>query len=308
MTTTIDWSTAARAAVIALLAAAAAASAQSTDDEATAVGGLSAEELSVEPSDADPGATDDLPLEPVAAADADSVRIAPLVERGYLDEQGRYVIDLMEDDYTYIAIRVETEEGRPVEDAEPALSIEGTSQLLKPEDVSMSPTSDQYGVVEFAVVGGDMGLDTISVDYDDASIDILVNVISLRANNFSLPEMDEDFLSWDDLLKADVRYEDMILYADFPEMVSERSGETVKMAGFMMPLETGMTQQWFLLTSHPPGCYFHVPGGPAGAVEVFADEGIEVAWGPIVVEGQFKALTESQSAVYQLDGARIVKQ
>ncbi len=308
----IDQDVNARAALTVLLAICAAivpagpANAESNAADAAQEGGLTVEELEAEPPDADLVAFDD--LEPVAAADASDVRIAPLIERGYLDEEGRYVIDLMEDDYVYIAVRVETEEGRPVEDAEPALSIVGTSQLLTPEDVSMSPTTDQYGIIEFAVVAGDMGLDRVGVEYDDANIEILINVISLRANDVSLPEVGEGYLPWDELLKAEVRYEDMILYATFPEVVSERSGDTVKMAGFMMPLETGMTQQWFLLTSHPPGCYFHVPGGPAGAVEVFAAEGIDIAWGPIVLEGQFRALAESESAVYRLDDARLVEQ
>ncbi len=303
-----NWSFAARATIVASVATIAVAGAQTSDGELKQQGGLSAEELAAEPLDSAADAADELPLQPVAAADAASVRIEPLVERGYLDEEGRYVIDLMEDDYAYIAVRLETEQGQPVEDAEPAFSIDGTSQLLEPEDVSMSPTSDEYGIVEFAVVAGDMGLDRIGVDYDDASIEILINVISLRATTMSLPDLGEGYLSWDDLLKAQVRYEDMTLYADFPPAVTERSGDMVKMAGFMMPLETGMSQQWFLLTSHPPGCYFHVPGGPAGAVEVFAEEGIDVAWGPIVLEGQFEALTKSESAVYRLDDARLIEQ
>ena len=307
----IDWSSAARATratVVILIASIAVANAQQSEGELQQQGGLSAEELAVEPLDTAPEKGDEVPQPAVAAADATSVKISPLVERGYLDEQGRYVIDLMEEDYVYIAVSVETEQGEPIEGAEPAFSIEGTSQLLEPEDVSMSPMSDQYGIVEFAVVAGDMGLDRVGVEYDDASIEILINVISLRSNTMLLPDLGEDYLSWDDLLKAQVRYEDMTLYADFPAAVTERSGDTVKMAGFMMPLETGVKQEWFLLTSHPPGCYFHVPGGPAGAVEVFAAEGIDVAWGAIVLEGQFEALTESESAVYRLDDARLVEQ
>jgi hypothetical protein len=153
-----------------------------------------------------------------------------------------------------------------------------------------------------------MGLDRISIEYGEASTEILVNVISLRATLYSLPDGGEGYLPWDDLLQAQVSYDDMMLNAKFPEAVTERSGETVKLSGFMMPLETGVKQHWFLLTSHPPSCYFHVPGGPAGAVEVFAEEGIEVSWDPIVLEGRFEALEKSDSAVYRLSDARIVGQ
>ena len=171
----------------------------------------------------------------------------------------------------------------------------------------MPATSNQYGIVEFAVVGGEMGLDRIVVEYGEASTEILVNVISLRANAFPALAGGEGLMSWDDLMQARVRYEDMMLIADLPAAVTEQSGKTVKVSGFMMPLEAGIKQSWSLLTTHPPTCFFHVPGGPAGAVEVFAREGIEVSWDPIVLEGRFEALEKSDSAVYRLHDARIVK-
>ena len=307
-----------RAGTVATIAVAALANAQAPEQEAAALGGLTAEELAVEPpedvspEDVLPEGVLESPLDPadqpIAAADAADVSIAPVPEIGYFDEQGRYVVDLMEQDYTYIAIRVETADGRPVEDAEPVFSIEGTSQLLEPQEVSMPATTNQYGIVEFALVGGEMGLDRITVEYGEASTEILVNVISLRATAYSLPAVGEGHLSWDDLMQARVRYEDMTLFADFPEEITERSGETVKVAGFMMPLETGMKQRWFLLTAHPPSCFFHVPGGPSGVVEVFAEEGIEVAWDPIVLEGRFETLEKSDGGVYRLHDARVVGQ
>ncbi|MEL7447645.1 MAG: DUF3299 domain-containing protein [Pseudomonadota bacterium] len=305
---TATWSTVLPTALLFMIVTAATANAQDTDEDLLPQSGLTADELNAEPPDTDANADETQPVESVPAADATNVTIAPLVERGYLDEQGRYVIDLVEEDYAYVGIRVETGEGQPVEGAAPTFSIEGTSQLFTPEDLAKSPTSGQDGIVEFAIVAGQMGLDRVAVNYADASIEVLFNVISFRTNSFSLPELGEDFLSWDDLLQADVRLEDVTFYADFPEAVTARSGETVKMAGFMVPLKAGITQEWFLLTSHPPGCYFHVPGGPAGAVEVFAEEGIEVAWGPVVLEGRFKALTTSESAVYQLSDAKLIKQ
>ena len=270
-------------------------------------GGLTAQELAVEPPALASEASLDPADRPIAAADATDVSIAPLAEIGYFDEQGRYVIDLMQQDYAYIAIRIATPDGRPVEDAEPVFSIEGTSQLLAPQDVSMSATSNQYGIVEFAVVGGEMGLDRIVVEYGEASTEILINVISLQANAFPTLAGGEGFMSWDDLMQAQVRYQDMMLIADLPAAVTKHSGKTVKMSGFMMPLEAGIKQSWFLLTTHPPTCFFHVPGGPAGAVEVFAKEGIKVSWDPIVLEGRFEALEKSDSAVYRLHDARIVK-
>lgn len=289
-----QWRKAVRAGTVATIAVASMGYAQTPQPEAAVVpGGLTAEELAAEP---------------VPATDATGVTIAPVPEFGYFDEQGRYVLDLIEEEYTYIAIRIETADGEPVEGVEPVFSIQGTSELLEPADVSMQATTNQYGIVEFAVVGGEMGMDRIAIEYGDASTEVFVNVISQRATLYSMPEVGEGYLPWDDLLQAQVSFDDMTLFAEFPETVTQRSGETVKMAGFMMPLEAGVEQRWFLLTSHPPSCFFHVPGGPAGAVEVFAEEGIEVSWNPIVLEGRFEALEKSNSAVYRLSDARIVAQ
>ncbi len=282
-----------RAALVAMAVIAAMAAAQA----------LEAQES--EPPQDDSADSPDPADRPIAAADAKEVKISPVAEIGYFDEQGRYVVDLMQQDYTYIAVSVETPDGRPVEDAEPEFSIEGTSQLLEPHEISMQATTNQYGIVEFAVVGGEMGLDRIVVEYGGERIEVLVNVISLEAYAYPTLADGEGFLSWSDLMQARVRYENMKLLADLPEAVTAISGDTVKVSGFMMPLEAGMKQNWFLLTTHPPGCFFHVPGGPSGAIEVFAKEGIRVSWDPIVVEGRFEALEESESAVYQLHEARL---
>ncbi len=298
-----------RRGIVALIAIAAVADAQVPEEGATEpIPGLSAEELAAEPPLYEP----DLSLEPagppVDAADAKSVRIEALAEVGYIDENGRYVVDLLEQDYAYLAVRLETEDGRPVRGATPDFSLEGTGQLLQPADIAMPEETNEYGVIEFAVVGGQMGLDTVTATYRDASAEILVNVISLRAAGFPVPPTVDGGVPWEDLLRARIRYEEMRLVAEFPETISERAGQTVKLSGFMMPLEPEMKQRHFLLTSNPPSCFFHIPGGPAGAVEVLADEGIEVSWDPVILEGRFEPQESSEiGVVYRLLGARLVE-
>lgn len=267
-------------------------------------GGLTAEELAAEPTDLVSDVFEDRG-EAINAVDAKKVIVKPLVEVGYIDESGRYVIDLYEQDYAFVAVQVESEEGRPVEGASVTLSIEGTSELLGLSDTDTGSETNRYGVFEFVAKGGQMGLDTVTVDAGDTSIEILLNVISFEALDFPKPPLVEGGLPWEDLLQAQVRFDDMTLFAEFPDAVKARSGETVKVAGFMLPLEPETKQRWFVLTSNPPHCFFHIPGGPAGAIEVFAKEGIEVSWGAVVLEGRFEALGKSDSAVYQLHDARL---
>jgi len=286
--------------LVLLFAAPAFAQIQGYDDAGMAPrSGLTAEELAAEPAGS--------AVAPVNAADAADVRIEVLAEIGYVDEQGRHVVDLLQQDFAYLAVRVETAQGQPVMGAAPAFSIEGTSLLLEPNEVSPRTTTDEDGVVEFAVVGGQMGLDRVQVKVGEASAEILVNVISLQAAGFPMPPVVEGGMSWQDLMQARIRYEEMMLVADFPEAVAERAGQTVKLSGFMMPLEPDLKQFRFLLTSNPPSCFFHVPGGPAGAVEVLASEGIEVSWNPVVLEGRFEPQRQSEiGVVYRLHDARLV--
>ncbi len=245
------------------------------------------------------GATDT-----VGVDDAGKMVLKPIVENGYLDEKDRLVIDIYQEDFANIAVEVLSEREEYVDGAPLEVSIDGTSELYVPP----YPETNQYGVFEFSLIGGEMGLDTVTVSVGDASIDILVNIISFEAFTMPIPEVFEGGIPWEQLLEAEVTFEEYTLLSSFPDEVSQRAGETVKIAGFMMPLETDSKQKWFLLTSNPPHCFFHIPGGVAGAIEVFSDEGIEVSWEPVVIEGRFEPLAKSDSAVYQLHDAQLVEQ
>ena len=167
--------------------------------------------------------------------------------------------------------------------------------------------SDDNGLIEFQVIAGQMGLDQITVQVGDQRIEFVVNVISLSSTGFPEPKLIEGGIPWSDLLEVQLEYKDRVLYADFSKRVRERAGEVVKLSGFMMPLDPDIKQKRFILTSNPPSCFFHIPGGPAGSVEVFAPEGIEVAWNPIVIEGRFEPQETSDiGVVYRLLDARLV--
>jgi hypothetical protein len=270
-------------------------------------GGLTAEELAAEPTGNPAHTTSPASYRPISAKHASDVEIEAVVDFGYFDENGTYVIDLLQRDHAYVAVRLQTPEGRPVEGAVPSFSIEGTSQFLGPEEIAAEPASNIVGVVEFAIVAGEMGLDRLTVSYGDASTEILINVVSLEAAGFPVPPAVEGGIPWEELLRARIRFEDTLLMAEFPAAVSERAGQTVKLSGFMMPLEPELRQRRFLLTSTPPSCFFHVPGGPAGAVEVLAEEGIELSWDPVVLEGRFEPQRASDvGVVYRLHDARLV--
>jgi len=278
------------------------------DTRDNGVQGLTDEEMAAEPpADFYSWPVDELLLEPVAAAEAPEVRLQVLAETGYVNEHGQYVFDMLESDYGYLAVQLTTPEGRPVQGASPTFEVTGTSRVVEAATARHGET-DETGIVEFGVIGGVMGLDRVEVTYGDSTLEILINVISLAAAGF--PELEEvdGALRWADLMQARVRYGGEQMTAEFPAAVAEQANRTVTLVGFMMPLEPDLKQRTFLLTSNPPSCFFHVPGGPAGAVEVLAPDGIEMTWDPLILEGRFEPQSVSErGVVYRLRDARLVK-
>lgn len=237
---------------------------------------------------------------------AQDIFIQILTESGYTDERGRQFIDLLEDEYAYITIKVETIDGKPMEGVTPKLNVNGSSRIQSITESGAGERTDADGYFEFAVVGGKMGLDTLSVGVNTARAELKINVISLKSAGFADPASVEGTVPWSELLQARVEYQaDGSFQAQIPQTVEARSGKKVKLAGFMLPLEPERLQKHFLLTSSPPSCFFHVPGGPAGAIEVFAPKGVETRWDLVVMEGTFQTVQSKEGgAIYRLLDAR----
>jgi hypothetical protein len=70
---------------------------------------------------------------------------------------------------------------------------------------------------------------------------------------------------------------------------------TVKLEGFMMPLQPGEKQRHFLLSSVPTTCSFCVPAGPEGLVEIRSRGSVKYTLEPVMVEGRIAVLTNDPS-------------
>lgn len=258
---------------------------------------LTEEELRAEPEPA-----------PVSAAKAGPIRIRLLSERGYEDAKGRFIVDLLEREYAYLGAQFETADGRPVFGVKPVITSAKGSRIAPIAESTSSEESDRSGLFEFGVIAGKMGEDVISIAYGAARAELRLNVISLKAAGYQQIDEVAGALRWEDLMQAKLKYSGEVLRAEFPANIAAANGKTVKIAGFMMPLEPQEKQQHFLISSSPPSCFFHVPGGPAGAVEVFASKGIAASWDPLLLEGTFETVQKNQMGViYRLKNAKIVR-
>lgn len=85
---------------------------------------------------------------------------------------------------------------------------------------------------------------------------------------------------------------------DFSDGLRAMNGKTVKIQGYLMPLEAGQTHRYFLLSAWSPSCPFCQTAGPEAMVEVKARTPVKYSVEPVVVEGRLMLLDNDASGVF----------
>jgi hypothetical protein len=206
-------------------------------------------------------------------------------------------------DLVYMSLQVQTEGQTPIRNVAVAIrSQKGNRYLL------MTDRTDQDGYLEFHMLASQLGKDDVTVSANGVERDFILDVTPPATNEWLGGLNLKGVTSWDLLMSADVRMERDQVQAHFPFMVQALKDKTIRLAGFMMPLGINEKQTHFLFSSVPPSCFFHPPGGPSSAVEVFADKGIEMGYDPMVLEGQFELVERSEGGIlYKLRSARLIQ-
>lgn len=97
-----------------------------------------------------------------------------------------------------------------------------------------------------------------------------------------------------------------ILSATFPAPVKALAGRTVTVSGFMLPLDTGMTTQHFLLSKFTPVCPFCPPGAPNEVIEVRSASPIYLDNEQIELTGRFSLQNDGNAGLFfRLDQAQV---
>jgi uncharacterized protein len=113
------------------------------------------------------------------------------------------------------------------------------------------------------------------------------------------PLEDKDgIVSWKLLSSVQTRNEKNRIAPVFSEAITTLNDKTVRVQGFMMPLEPGERQKHFLLSAVPTTCSFCVPAGPQGLIEVRTKIPVKYSIEPVVVEGRFAALSNDQYGLF----------
>jgi uncharacterized protein len=105
-------------------------------------------------------------------------------------------------------------------------------------------------------------------------------------------------VSWKLLSSVQTKVEKNRVAPVFPDSVTAMNDKTVRVQGFMMPLEPGERQKHFLLSSVPTTCGFCVPAGPQGLIEVRSKVPVKYSIDAVVVEGKFAAVTNDPYGLF----------
>ena len=105
-------------------------------------------------------------------------------------------------------------------------------------------------------------------------------------------------LSWQLLSSVTTKPVKNRLVPTFPKPVQALNNQTVRIQGFMLPLEPGEKQRHFLLSAVPTSCSFCVPAGPEGLVEVRSTVPVKYTLEPVQVEGKLGVLQDDPYGLY----------
>lgn len=116
-----------------------------------------------------------------------------------------------------------------------------------------------------------------------------------------------DVVPWSLLAEVKEKVQKSKTIAIYSPNVLSLNTTTVKVQGYMTPLEPGTKHRHFLLLSVPPSCPFCVPGGPESMVEVRTAIPVPYSQNPMVVEGRFQVLQDDPMGLYyRITGAQKV--
>jgi hypothetical protein len=118
-----------------------------------------------------------------------------------------------------------------------------------------------------------------------------------------LPEL-SGVVSWKTLSQVEPVQQGGQMVPKFSDDILALNLRSVRVQGFILPLDLGDQQRHFLLSAVPPHCPFCLPAGPEALVEVMAKKAVAYGIEPVIVSGKFAVIRSDPSGVlYRLTEA-----
>lgn len=121
---------------------------------------------------------------------------------------------------------------------------------------------------------------------------------ALRLPDFEPLPTREGYVAWATLAEVGERPRGDTVVPDFSADILALSNQTIRIEGFMLPLQTGDRHTHFLLSASPGTCYFCLPGGPAEFIEVRVRRPLAYTTEPVRLSGRLQVLDNDPMGVF----------
>ncbi len=85
---------------------------------------------------------------------------------------------------------------------------------------------------------------------------------------------------------------------EFGDGINQLNGKSIKLRGYITPMQLGRDQKHFILSPTPPSCAFHMPAGAAEMVEVFSNTPVTYSLDPVVIAGTLALLSHDPTGIF----------
>jgi hypothetical protein len=101
---------------------------------------------------------------------------------------------------------------------------------------------------------------------------------------------------------------DEFILPGYTEQIKKLNGKTIKISGFMFPLQNSEKQTSYLIGPFPASCPYHYHVIPSLVIEVKNSEPVKFTYDAISLEGKLVLPKSDENGVfYYLENARIIK-
>jgi len=108
----------------------------------------------------------------------------------------------------------------------------------------------------------------------------------------------KDVVSWKTFAQVELVKQKDRYVPQFSSSVAALDKKSVKVQGFMMPLEMGEKQAHFVLSAMPTTCAFCLPGGPESMVEVKMKTPVKYSMDALVVTGRLAVMRDDPTGMF----------
>ncbi|AEG93571.1 Hypothetical protein Rta_24730 [Ramlibacter tataouinensis TTB310] len=103
---------------------------------------------------------------------------------------------------------------------------------------------------------------------------------------------------WSLLTRTSIQKVDGRLGPKFPDALRPLHGQTVKLQGYIIPLEPGLKHRRLLLSAWSPSCPFCLTAGPEAMVEVQMRRAVAHSLDAIVLQGRLQLLDNDPAGLF----------